>query len=178
MGKFASLLLLLFSSTVTAMDFEVKLGGWSNHLKKNDTEAIIQEFIDPDFEYNENHKGYGIKWYFYEPAPKWQVNIELWKMKDSHDMDYNSFGIGVTRDFPLEDSFLDKISLSMPITYVDRSDILYSDTSAEFIRKDFIHFMPYLSFYKKGFHLDFTVLPHDTNTGFSITAFARVGYRF
>ncbi|TKB46381.1 hypothetical protein [Thalassotalea mangrovi] len=178
MVKLTALLFALFSCSTIAMEFEVKLGGWSDHLKKNDTEAIIREFIDPEFEYNENHKGYGVKWYFYELSPKWQINLEVWHMRDSHDMDYDSIGLGFTRDFPLEDSFLDKISLSMPITYVDRSDILYSDTSAEFIRKEFVHFMPYLSFYKKGFHVDFTVLPHDTNTGFSITAFARLGYRF
>lgn len=172
----------LFScSNVYANNFELKFGGWSDHIKKNDSEKIIRQFIDKDFSYNEDHRGIGLKMQLFSAediGQDWNIYTEFWHMKDSHEKTFNAISFGLSRDIIKQWLVFDRVSLSLPMSFVHRSDIEYNDVSAEFISRDMLQFTPYLSFYKWGGNVDFGVYPRDGNTGYSITLFARIGFSF
>lgn len=175
---FCGLLVGGLSLGAHSANVELKFGGWSNHLIKSDTEAVIRKFIDSEFSFNENHKGLGLKVSIPMKYDGWEFFAEYWHMKESHNHDYNAYAIGLSRKYSVDWPLFDSISWNLPIGIVNRSEVMWTTYDAWYERSEFIHFMPHVTLYSGKFGVDLALLPNNSDAGFSLTSFVRLGYRF
>ena len=177
-----SILTSVNAAAGTTYNLEAKFGGWSRHFYDNDNKKIIRKFIDPSFEYNENHKGWGVKAYIKNNEADWNWFAEYWQMNESYNKDMKALSIGLQKGWDFRNL---SVTFTMPITFQKRGFLhCYRNkknevTSAKFREINLLIPTPYLSIYKGQFHIDATIIPNlwDDN-GNSMTFFTRLGYRF
>jgi hypothetical protein len=172
-------LLVLYSFASQAVEFELKLGGWSNHFVKNNNEQKMRELVDPKFSYNENHKGYGIKVFVPFKGQEWKLYAEVWRMTESYGNPYKAYSVGLSKSFVIDSSIVDHIGVNLPVAYVERSTIFWDGIGNAWVDRDkYIRFTPHITLYKNQFGLDLALLPLKTDGGTSLTGFMRLSYVF
>ena len=151
---------------------EIKFGGWSKHLNSDSIKSSVRKHIDPDFEYNENHQGLGLKYTF--DCDDWCYFSEYWYMKESYDNPFNSITLGVSKHY--DSKYVSSIELNVGASLVRRS---FFESNNKFATKNSILPTAYLTFHERNYNVDFTVNVNKSAKGqIMIIPFVRFGYRF
>jgi len=139
----------------------------------------MRDLVDPDFSYNENHKGYGIKVYMPFDLNDWELFAEIWRMTESYGNPYKAYALGLSKSYVIDSSIVDRIRVNLPIAYVSRSTIFWDGYGGAWVdRDDYIRFTPHITLYKNRFGLDLALMPFKGDGGTSLTGFVRLSYVF